>query len=216
MFKAVVFDMDGVIFDSEKIYRKFQLEEGRKYGIPDDIMVRICENIAGGTKETNRTKFAEMSGIDVDYYVFREGVINNLDAYVATYGVELKPGVLETLEFLKENNIKIGLATSTARDRAIKYLRDHDIEKYFGGMVFGDMIKKGKPNPDIYLTACDLLGVKPENAIAVEDSINGIKSAHAAGMAPVMVIDLIQPTDEIKPHIYRIYDNMLQIKELLQ
>ena len=81
-------------------------------------------------------------------------------------------------------------------------------------MIFGDMVKKGKPNPDIYLTACDMIGANPSQSIAVEDSINGIKSAHAAGMFPVMVIDLIQPTEEIQSYIYRIYDNMTQIKEL--
>lgn len=214
MYSAVVFDMDGVIFDSEKIYRKYQLEEGRKYGIPDDIMIRICENIAGGTKETNKTKFEELSGTDIDYYVFREGVINSLDRHIEAHGVELKPGVLETLDFLKKNNIKIGLATSTSKDRALGCLKKHDIVKYFDGMIFGDMVKKGKPNPDIYLTACDMIGANPSQSIAVEDSINGIKSAHAAGMFPVMVIDLIQPTEEIQPYIYRIYDNMTQIKEL--
>lgn len=215
MFEAVVFDMDGVIFDTEKLYRRFQLEEGLARGVPEDVMHIACERIAGGNKYTNKPAFEAVVGRGIDYYEYREKMIARLDAYINENGVELKPGVVETLSYLKEHNIKIGLATSTVRERAKHLLEDHDIYKYFDKLIFGDMVPNGKPAPDIYLKACEELGVKPENAIAVEDSINGIKSSGRAGMYPVMVIDLIQPNDEIREYAKQIYDVMTEIKTLI-
>jgi HAD superfamily hydrolase (TIGR01509 family) len=215
MFKAVVFDMDGVITDTEKLYRKYQLEEGAIRGIPEDVMLAACERIAGGNKYTNKAPFEEVVQRGIDYFEFRECVMNKLDNHIKTYGVELKYGVKDTLKYLKDKNIKIGLATSTIEERAIGYLTHHDIYKYFDKLIFGNMVEHGKPAPDIYLKACQELGTMPEETIAVEDSINGIKSAAAAGLYPVMVIDLIQPKDEIKPLVKQVYEDMTRLKEII-
>lgn len=215
MFKAVVFDMDGVITDTEKLYRRYQLEEGKKYGIPDDVMIRACERIAGGNKVSNKKPFEEIVGRGIDYYEFREGVMKSLDHHVNTLGVDLKYGVKETLAYLKEKGILIGLATSTIRERAIKYLVAHDIYGYFDKLIFGNMVEHGKPAPDIYLKACEELGVEPEASVAVEDSINGIISAGRAGLYPVMVIDLIQPKEEIKPYVKQIYEDVTRLREII-
>ena len=142
-------------------------------------------------------------------------MIAKLDAYIAEHGVELKPYVKEILKYLKEKDVKIGLATSTKRERATKYLIDHDIYKYFDALVFGDMVQNGKPAPDIFLKACELLAVKPEEAVAVEDSINGIISAGTAGLYPVMVIDLIQPNEKVEPYVKKIYNDLSGLREVL-
>lgn len=215
MFKAVVFDMDGVITDTEKLYRRFQLAEGRARGVPDEVMIRACERIAGGNKYTNKEPFERIVGRGIDYWEYRDKMISKLDSYIAEHGVELKYGVKETLSYLKEKRIKIGLATSTVRERAIGYLTDHDIYKYFDKLIFGDMVENGKPAPDIYLKAVSELGVLPEEAIAVEDSINGIKAAGTAGLYAVMVIDLIKPNDEIAPYVKQIYNDVTGLRELI-
>lgn len=217
MFQAVVFDMDGVITDTEKLYRRFQLEEGKKLGIPDDVMVVACERIAGGTKYTNKSRFEEVVGRGIDYLDYRAAVIRKLDAHIRTYGVELKPGVADTLKYLKEKGAKVGLATSTVRERATGYLKAHHIDRYFDELVFGDTVAHGKPAPDIYLKACEMLDVRPEEAIAVEDSINGIVSAGRAGMYPVMVIDLIEPNDTTKQYAKKVYEfgRIDRLKELI-
>lgn len=214
-FKAVVFDMDGVITDTEKLYRRFQLEEGARYGIPEELMHRVCERIAGGNKYTNKPVFEEMVGRGIDYFEYRKSMMGRLDAYIKTYGVELKYGVKETLTYLKDKGILIGLATSTIKERAISLLVDHDIYKYFDKLIFGDMVENGKPAPDIYLKACEELGTKPEETIAVEDSINGIRSAGTAGLYPVMVIDLIQPDERVEGYVKKIYSDMTHLREII-
>ncbi|MBE5944867.1 MAG: HAD family phosphatase [Lachnospiraceae bacterium] len=215
MFKAVVFDMDGVITDTEKLYRRFQLEEGIARGVPEEVMIKACERIAGGNKYTNKEPFEAIVGRGIEYWEYRDKMIARLDNHIKENGVELKPGVKEILSYLKEKGIKIGLATSTVRDRAIGYLVDHDIYKYFDKLIFGDMVEHGKPAPDIYIKACEELQVSVSEAIAVEDSINGIKSAGEAGLYPVMVVDLIQPNDEIKVYVKQVYDVITRLKEIV-
>ncbi len=215
MFQAVVFDMDGVIFDTEKLYRRFYMEEGAKRGVPSDIMTKACEAIAGGTKFDNKPRFEAIVGRDIEYLEFRDRVMENFEKYVYENGVEMKDGALDTLEYLKEHNIKTALATSTMEERAKRYLASRDMNKFFDKFIYGDMVEHSKPDPDIYLKACKALGVEPSKAIAVEDSINGIVSAGRAGMYPVMVIDLIQPNDITEQYAKQVYENIKSICDLI-
>lgn len=216
MKKAVVFDMDGVIFDSEKLYRKHWMITGKEYGIPELQMRDLCNQIAGATKERNERLMKSYFGEDFDYNTFRSKTMTRMDEEIRENGVELKPGVLELFQFLKEHRIKIGLATSTQQERAERNLRNAGILDYFDYIMYGGIVAKGKPEPDIYLAACKGLKVAPSEAMGVEDSINGVKSSAAAGLYTIMVIDLIEPTEEVKLLADEIYDSLFDIINLLQ
>ncbi|SEQ80754.1 haloacid dehalogenase superfamily, subfamily IA, variant 3 with third motif having DD or ED/haloacid dehalogenase superfamily, subfamily IA, variant 1 with third motif having Dx(3-4)D or Dx(3-4)E [Lachnospiraceae bacterium NE2001] len=215
-FKAVVFDMDGVILDSEKIYRRFEYVAAEKYGLPMDNIEEFCNRIAGGTKYTNKVVFQEFFNTDIDYMEYRDVVSAGVEAYAAEHGYEVKPGIKELFEFLKEKDVKIALATSTDRDRATRFLEPHGLLPYFDAMVFGDSIKpgRGKPNPDIYLAACEKLGTEPAETIGVEDSRNGVISSSRGGLYTVMVLDLIPPDEIVREYADQIYENAYEITNL--
>mgnify|MGYP002861658181 CR=1 FL=1 len=216
MFKGVAFDMDGVLLDSEKIYRRFEMEAAARYGLPLDDFDEFCARIAGGTKHTNAKVFTDFFGTGIDYMEYREVVNEGVEGFGKEYGYEMKPGVKELFDFLKERGIKMALTTSTDRDRAERFLEPHGLLPYFDARVFGNMIPagRGKPNPDIYLTACRELGLEPSEVIGVEDSRNGVLSSSRGGLYTVMVIDLIQPDDIIREHADEIYENIYEISQL--
>ncbi len=195
MYKAVVFDMDGVLIDTEKIYRQSWKKNAATIGMSEDEMEHWCDWIAGGNTESNARLFKSIRGEDFDYLAFRQRTMDLFNEYVAKYGIDIKPYVEDTLKFLKEKGIKIAVATSTSRDRAMQRLESVHIAEYFDEMVCGDEIAKGKPDPDIYYRACEKLGIEPEMAVAVEDSLNGVVSASVAGLYTVMVVDLIKPNE---------------------
>lgn len=216
MIKAVVFDMDGVIFDSEKLYRKHWMISAKEYGLDEEIMKTLLDKIAGATKERNEKLMKDHFGQDFDYMAFRESTMNRMDKDIDENGVELKPGVRELFNYLKGHGYMIGLATSTVKERAERNLKRAGLISYFDGIMYGGIVTNGKPAPDIYEHACQLLGVPVSEAIGVEDSINGIISSHAAGLYTIMVVDLIQPNDEVRAIADQIYDSLFEVKELLE
>ena len=216
MIKAVVFDMDGVIFDSEKLYRKHWMISAKEYGLDEEIMKTLLDKIAGATKERNEKLMKDHFGQDFDYMEFRESTMNRMDKDIDENGVELKPGVKELFNYLKGHGFMIGLATSTVKERAERNLKRAGLISYFDGIMYGGIVTNGKPAPDIYEHACQLLGVPVSEAIGVEDSINGIISSHAAGLYTIMVVDLIQPNDEVRAIADQIYDSLFEVKELLE
>ena len=160
--RAVAFDMDGVLIDSEKVYRMCWLKNGLSIGIPENEMSKICDRMAGGTKKTNAHVMKEKMGEDFDYLAFRQRTVDMVEAYLNEHGVELKHGVIETLKTLKARGIKMAVATSTDRERAEDKLIRSGLLPYFDDVICGDEIERGKPYPDIYLKACEKLGTKPE------------------------------------------------------
>lgn len=211
MIQAVIFDMDGVLLDTERLYRIHWVKAADLYGISEDTMCRVCDRIAGGSSAHTKAIFAEEFGSEFPYEEMREKVFELLDLYVEKHGIDLKPGISDLLQFLKKHHIKIGLATSTPQERATENLKQVGIFDYFDACVFGNQIQNSKPAPDIYLAACAAVGVKPEYAMGVEDSMNGIFSCINAGMTAVMVEDLISPTKEVKERADRIYQSAEEI-----
>ena len=206
--KAVVFDMDGVLTDTEKIYRIYWKQEGMKLGLSEEEMTVICDRIAGGTRKTNAGVFKEKLGEDFDYMSYRARVMEEFNRHIHEHGVELKSNVRETLEYLKEKGVRLAVATSTYREKAEERLQMAGIYDYFDAMIYGDDIEKGKPEPDIYLKACEALSVSPKDAVGVEDSINGVIASSAAGLYTVMVVDLIPPNAITKEKANQIAENI--------
>lgn len=214
MYKAIIFDMDGVIFDSEKCVIECWKVVAEKYSIPNIEPVLI--KCLGVTYEEGKKIFLKYYGEDFPY---DERKKERSDLYHERYDggrLPLKSGVKELLIWLKDNGYKVGVASSTREAVVSKQLEDAGLLLYFDNLTCGDMIERSKPEPDIYLAACDGLGVKPEDAIAIEDSYNGIRSAYRAGLLPVMVPDLLEPDDEMRSLSGKIFESLLDVKSWLE
>ena len=126
-----------------------------------------------------------------------------------------KPGVEELLKYLKENGFKVGLASSTQEATVRRQISEGGLLKYFDQIIGGDMVKRSKPEPDIFLEACRRLESEPERCYVIEDSYNGIRAAHAAGMHPIMVPDLMEPTEEMRGLAEKIFESLYDVMEYL-
>ncbi|MDE5892717.1 MAG: HAD-IA family hydrolase, partial [Acetatifactor sp.] len=135
--------------------------------------------------------------------------------YVEKKGLPVKKGVKEILEFLQRTGYLIGLASSTSRPSVEDHLQRAGIRQYFQSLTTGDMVEHSKPQPDIYLMACESLDVNPGEAMAIEDSPNGIRAAHSAGMISVMVPDLIAPDQEMRDKSALICEDLLEVMRFL-
>lgn len=210
---AVVFDMDGVLFDTERICMEAWREIAAEKQIED--IEKAVLGCVGLNRTDTKAFFEREYGADFDYESYHEECAARFHEKIEKFGLPMKTGVKEILSFLKEKGYKIGLASSTSRRGVLGHVNRAGIADYFEVIVGGDMVEHSKPQPDIYLLACKQLGVNPENAIAIEDSPNGIRSAHAAGLKPIMVPDMIAPTPEIETLLYKKCDTLLAVKELL-
>ena len=194
--KAVVFDMDGVLFDTEIVCMKAWMAVAERRGLSG--MEEIFNQVIGLNANDSRLIVLKAYGEDFDYPGFRQEAAEFFQKDIRENGLPVKPGVPEILEWLKGSGYKVGLASSTRSESVLSHLKQAEMEDYFSVVVTGDMIEHSKPRPDIYLLACSRLGVGPEQAYAIEDSPNGVRSAHAAGMWTIMVPDMIAPDEEMR------------------
>lgn len=211
--KGVLFDMDGVILDTEKLYIRFWQEAAQFFGYP--MTHEMGLGMRSLSKEAGEHQLKEYLGEDVDYYMIRNKRIEMMSAFIEKNGVEVKPGISELLHFLKENGIKTAVATSSPLDRTKKYLSQVGFVDSFDELVSGHMVEHGKPAPDIYLYAAEKLGLSPEECLVIEDSPTGIKAAYKAGCVPVMVPDQDEPDENLKKLVYAVAENLLAIRNMI-
>ena len=214
MIKGVISDMDGVMLDSEKLYVLFWCEAARSFGYPME------KKHALGIRSLARVfavkKLQGWFGTEFDYDSVRNKRIELMDKYVAENGIEAKSGAKELLIWLKQNGYKTALATATPVDRASLYLKQVGLLEFFDVICSAREVKRGKPEPDIYLLAAKRLGLAPGECMALEDSQNGVRSAFAAGCKTVLVPDLDNPENELKGCLYAVADNLPTVKKLLK
>lgn len=209
MIQAAVFDMDGLMFDTEAVGRDAWNEVGKAKGFGD--LTRINEQCLGRNKAACREIFDRAFGgkLTLDEVLAAAKPIQR--EYYETHGMPCKKGLRELLAYLKETGRKIAMATSSDREDAEWNLRKAGLREYFDALICGDMVGRSKPAPDIYLTAARALGVEPEACIGLEDSRNGILSVKNAGMHPVLVPDLIRPDAEMISAAEVVLDNLGEV-----
>lgn len=213
-YQAVVFDMDGVIFDTERLVIEFWKEVAKKHNIPN--VEHTCIQCLGTNRVRTREIFLENYGADFPFDPYRAKVTELFNTHYKGVPLPTKPGIRELLNYLQEQDIKVGLASSTAQHLVRDEIGTAGLLPYFQTLVCGDMVEHSKPAPDIFLKACEILNADPTKSIAIEDSFNGIRSAHCAGMTPIMVPDQVQPTDEIRTLAFHVMPSLVDVLNWLK
>ena len=211
--KAIIFDKDGTLHDTEKVFlqawRAAAVDCG---GIADiDDTVRDCT----GVNLTDTAVYWQKKYPHISFETFLAHRGRHFNAIIAD-GVPVKEGAFDVLAYFREQGYKVAMATSTPWDTVKEHLERTDMMGYFDTIVTGDMIEHGKPAPDIYLLAAERLGVDPANCVGVEDSPNGVRSIHAAGMRAVMIPDMVEPTDEIRALLWKECHDLSELIPLLE
>ncbi len=213
LYKAVVFDMDGVIFDSERAVMQCWKEVASRHNIPNiEKAILAC---TGTTMVRTREIMLNLYGADFPYDEYaRESSVIFHSRYDGGR-LPMKQGVKELLTFLKERGKKIALASSTRQQVVTDELCDAGIIEYFDRIICGDMVSRSKPAPDIFLKACEELNISPSDSYAIEDSYNGIRAAHAGGLHPIMVPDLLPADEEMQSLAEIVLPSLTSVMEYL-
>jgi len=214
MIHGVVFDMDGLMFDTERLALESWRFAGAQAGYDFSEAV-IVETVGLDVANTKRV-FLERLGADLDFDNLRKIRFQYVKDFIQRNGVPLKPGLFELLEYLKRNHYKATVATSTEAVHARYYLEKAGVIGYFAGIVCGDAVGRGKPAPDIYQAAAGILGLVPGECLALEDSPSGVLSACRAGMKPVMIPDLVRPDEATQKLLYAQVPSLSDVIALLE
>lgn len=215
MNKGAIFDMDGLMIDSEKIVLMGYEFAMKKFGF-DNRILELAKSCIGLNYDDTKKRFSEGMGADFDYDSFKPHVSSFVHEYFEKNGVPVKKGLFVLLDALKQEGYRLCVATSTREETARAELIKAKILPYFDDLVGGDNIKNGKPAPDIFLEAAKRIGVRPEDCFVFEDSLNGIKAAYKARMKPIMIPDMTEPAEEILPMLYRRFDSLDEAVPLIR
>ena len=210
---AVAFDMDGLIFDTERLYRSAfgSAAADSGYVLADDV----CRRTAGLTWVQSRAVLSDHFGTGFPADIFFDDVVKHFDQ-LADAQLELKPGVVELLDLLDRLGLPRCIATSSSHATVQKHLAVHGLDNRFDFVIAHGDYLASKPSPEPFLTAARRLGRDPSLCLALEDSHNGVRAAHAAGMMTIMVPDLLEPTEEMHAKCVRIFESLHDVRMIIE
>lgn len=208
--KTILFDMDGTLLDTEKYYRRFWKQAAADCGFFMTDEQALSMRSLGRSFAVEQIR--EYFGPEADYTRIRSRRMELMNAALEQEGIPLKPFAKEVLEALNNRGYCLAVATATDLQRTEAYLKETGLFSYFHHIICAAMVERGKPAPDIYLYACQVLGVRPEETYAIEDSPNGVQSACQAGCKVIMIPDQTPPDEELRKKLFGVADNL---KELL-
>ena len=209
--ELVIFDMDGLMFDTESLHYRFWSEKVTALGF--EPSKNVFSKSMGGHSDGIEEHYEKLFGRKVEMSeiveLFRA---DNFFEVLEAEGIGVKKGLRELLDFLEEQGIKKAIGSASAQSTVRKYLKWSDISPdRFSFIMSGDMAKKLKPDPEIFLTVCEKVGIKPENALVLEDSRNGLHAANAAGIPCIFVPDMLEPDDDIHNRAFKIVDSLVDV-----
>ena len=214
MIQAVLFDMDGTVFDTEVIYRRCWIQAAEDVGFHEDMEL-FFERVGGLNMTDMSVLVHRVYGEDTPFEELRERRRFYLEEELARGVLPFKSGAPEIFVELKKRGVKIALATSTGRKMVDRYLKMSGLEGVFDVIMTGETVTHGKPHPEIFLTAAQRLGIAPEHCVVVEDSYHGVRAGHAAGMYTVMVPDLHPCTAEMYSLLWHRCDTLSDLLPLI-
>jgi len=211
--KAFIFDMDGLILDTERIAFRSYKEALKEYGydFTEAFFLTLVGTNVKLTKELCLNRYGSWFPFDLLY----ENQNKITDEYIKENGVPLKEGVNELIDYLKENEYKIALATSSDREKVEYLLELVEIKDKFDYIICGNDIVNSKPNPEIFLKVAENLKVEPKECVVIEDSKAGVQAAVNAGMKAINVPDMKKPDNEVKSMAFKIFNSLLDVKEFI-
>lgn len=209
MLKLVIFDMDGVILDSERVANLAWFQVSEKYDL--GLNIERLKGIKGGTAVRTLEVLSKQVGKTLAEKIMEEKKEIQMSIIKKENGIKLKEGVVELLKYIKEKGLKCIVATSTTKERAEKQLKETGVYSYFDNLVYGDEIKNGKPDPEIFLKTCEKIGVSPIEAVVIEDSVLGATAANRAGIKCFVVEDTMKFSVEENRLATRKYTSLLEV-----
>ena len=214
MLKAVLFDLDGTVTDTERIYQKYWVQSAHEAGFSefsseDALLLRSLDH------HDAEALMHDRFGINFDFKKVHDKTVEYTINEISRDGITLKPGLDTILSYMKEHGIKSAIVTATDRENAVKKLKIAGIENSFDDLISAHEVKHGKPHPDSYLYALKELGISQNEAMAVEDAPNGILSAYRAGIPVVMIPDMTKPDFRFISYLYGTVPTLADLVPLL-
>lgn len=212
--RGILFDMDGLVLDSERLYTRFWMEAAQAFGYPMTKEQALGLRSLG--KIPAQAHLTACFGPGIDYTTLREKRIQRMNAYIAQNGIQPKPGIYDLMDYLEDKGIPAAITSSSPMEYIIRHLTNADLCHRFRKLCSGHEVPNGKPAPDIYLHGAAALGLDPKSCLALEDSPAGILSAYRAGCLPVMIPDQDQPDAATLSLLYARADSLSDIIPLLE